>query len=232
MSNVWYPQNKEELESLLNKLIKGNQKNKINGVIVPHAGYFYSGEISGKAFSLLKAKKVMILTPNHYSYFKGVLSHNKNYWQTPLGKIKIIKSNFNKADLKQEHSIDNNIPFLQNIGVEEILPLSVGEISPSDAKEIAEKIKDFDGKFVVSTDLSHFNNEEKANQLDKRTIEIIEKLDAEKFKEIDACGIYPLMILMQLCEIKKWKPKLIEYKTSGQITGDFSSVVGYASFIF
>jgi len=228
----WYPQNKEELESLLNKLIKRNQKNKINGVIVPHASYFYSGEITGKAFSLLKAKKVLILAPNHYSYFRGVLGHNKNYWQTTLGKIKIIESDFNKADLKQEHSIDNQVPFLQNIGVEEILPLSVGEISSSDAKEIAEKIKDFDGKFVVSTDLSHFNNEEKANQLDKRTIKIIEKLDIEEFKEIDACGIYPLMILMQLCKIKKWKPKLIEYKTSGQITGEKSSVVGYASFVF
>ncbi len=229
----WYPSDKKELNELLEKFLeKKNPKKEIHGVIVPHAGYVYSGEIAGKAFSLLKSKKVLILAPNHYFYFNRVLIHDKNYWQTPLGKIKIMESDFRKSNLKQEHSIDNQIPFLQKIGVEEILPLSVGQISIEEAKNIANKIKNFDGKFVVSTDLSHFNEEGKANQLDKKTIGIIENLIIEGYKDIDACGIYPLMILMQLCKIKKWKPKLLKYKTSGEITGDFSNVIGYASFTF
>ncbi len=230
----WYVQDKLKLNSILEKFLNNKTKRiykEVNGIIVPHAGYEFSGGVAGEAYSFLKAKRVLILAPNHYDYFKGVLAHNERYWQTPLGKVNIIESDFKKMNLKQEHSIDNQIPFLQKIGVKGILPLSVGNVNLKEAKEIADKIKDFDGKFIVSSDLSHFNNKEKANLLDKRTIEIIENLE-ENYEKIDACGIYPLIILMQLCKIKGWKPKLLRYKTSGDITGDFSSVVGYASFVF
>ncbi len=248
----WYPQDKKELNNILEKFIKqksskeiishehkfsGKMKRKkpevsAHGIIVPHAGYAYSGKIAGKVYSRLNAKKVLILTPNHYLSFDGVLTHNKNYWETPLGKIKIIESDFKKTNLKQEHAIDNQIPFLQKVGVEEILPLSVGEISLEEAREIAEKIGNFDGKIVVSTDLSHFHEEKIANKMDKETIKIIENLEVKNFRKIDACGKYPLMILIELCKLKKWKPKLVEYKTSGDVTKDFSSVVGYAGFVF
>jgi hypothetical protein len=231
----WYVQDKTELNSILENFLNHKTKKiyeNINGVIVPHAGYEFSGKVAGKSYSFLKAKRVLILAPNHYDYFKGVLTHNEKYWQTPLGKISVIESDFKKINLKQEHSIDNQIPFLQKIGVEEILPLSVGKVSLEEAKEIANKIKNFNGKFVVSTDLSHFHEEKEANLLDKRTIELIENLDMENYEKIDACGVYPLIVLMQLCKIKNWKPKLLEYKTSGSITDDFSNVVGYAGFVF
>ena len=234
---MWYPLDKYELEEMLNSFFSIEPLKidfKVHGLIVPHAGYFYSGDIAGKAFSLLNPKKTIIISPNHHKYFRGVMTHNENFWKTPLGKIKIIESDFEKMDLKNEHSIDNQIPFLQKLGINEILPISIGEISMDEAKEIAinlNKNKE-EFNFVFSTDLSHFYTNEKAKIIDTQTINIIKNLDFENFNKVNACGYFPLMVLFNLCLINEWKPFLLEYKTSAEKNQDNSSVVGYASFAF
>jgi hypothetical protein len=225
----WYPQDKEELNSLLSHFIGKRQEKKIHGIIVPHAGYSYSGKIAGKAFSILpKKEKAIILAPSHYRAFAGIASLKKI--KTPLGEMKITPNDFEKLDY--EHAIDNQIPFLQKLGFKEVLPLVVGEINENDALRIAQIILKHDALLIISTDLSHFLPYNNAIKQDKETIKIIENLDFENYEKIDACGKFPLAILMQICKIKKWKPKLIEYKNSGDITGDKSQVVGYASFEF
>jgi len=239
MSN-WYPEDKKELNNLLEKFLsqKGRTKIKeIHGLIVPHAGYEFSGEIAGKAYSLLKQnknKKAIILSPSHYISLNGATSHNESEWITSLGKIKVNQQGFLKQNISQEHAIDNQIPFLQKLGFNEILPLIVGEISQEQAKQIAEKLIKLGGILIISTDLSHFLSYEEAKNKDKETIKAIEELNTEKLQnnENSACGIYPLMIALELCKIKKYKPELIEYKNSGDITGDKDSVVGYSSFSF
>jgi len=244
MANNWYPQDKKELNELLENLMDNNKKSEheIQGLIVPHAGYIYSGEVAGKAFSLLKnsddkIKHAVILGPSHYTGFYGI--RKLEHIETPLGKVKIsekIIGNEKFEKIAYEHSVDNQIPFLQKLNPEiEILPLVIGEISDEDAEEFAEKlseIKETKVLFLFSTDLSHFLPYAQAIKTDEKTIDIIENLDINKVKDIDACGIFPLMIMMHLCKIKKLKPRLIEYKNSGDITGDKSSVVGYASFWF
>lgn len=251
-SASWYPQDKKELIDLLNKLISNNKDNNlkinnIHGLMVPHAGYAYSGKIAGSAFGLLKdnkswqeskLKKAIILGPSHYVAFSGVRAINKI--KTPLGEVKIIKNNFQK--LEYEHSVINQIPFLQKLNPRmEILPLVVGNLTSEDSKKYAEMINKMITKetiLVISTDLSHFLDYNSAVKKDKETIKIIEsfgsknKLNPYELKDIDACGIFPLLILMQLCKINKWSPKLIQYKNSGDIIKDKSSVVGYASFYF
>jgi hypothetical protein len=206
-------------------------------LVVPHAGYIYSGEIAGKAFSLLKNvknKRAIILSPSHYIPMLSVMSHNKPNWQTPLGEISIIKNDFIKTDISQEHAIDNQIPFLQKIGFKEILPVLVGEISIQGAKELAERILPFlkDSILIISTDLSHFLTYKDAIKKDKKTIKSIETLNSKMLAENSACGIFPLKILLELCRLKGWKPRLLEYKNSGDVTGSKDSVVGYASFVF
>lgn len=231
--NEWYPQNKEELNSLLNELLKGKPKNNknIHGLITPHAGYAYSGKIAGKTYSLLKDKKfekAVIFGPSHYTAFNGIASLDKI--KTPLGEIKIIDNNLPK--LPYEHSVENQIPFLQKLGAKEILPVVVGNLNEETAKKIAEDFSSFNGLFIFSTDLSHFLPYEQAVKKDRETIKIIEELNIKEWKNLDACGKSPLLILMYLCKIKKFKPKLIEYKNSGDITGEKNSVVGYAGFWF
>jgi len=233
MGNQWYPQNKKELIKVLDKFLKVNKEiKKVHGLIVPHAGYEFSGEIAGKAFGLLKDKKIekaVVLGPSHYVGFEGVRACEK--LETPLGKVKIIENDFEKVNY--EHSIENQIPFLQKLNPDiEVLPLVVGELSNENAKKIAEKILEIDAVYIFSTDLSHFLAYEKAVKIDKKTIEIIENLDVNNFEKIDACGKFSLLILMHLCNLKNWKPKLIEYENSGDIIDDKNSVVGYASFWF
>jgi len=231
MANQWYPQDKEKLTELIDSLMNVPvKKQKINGLIVPHAGYEFSGKIAGKAFALLKNSKktkAIVIGPSHYIGFEGVRALKEI--ETPLGKINIINNNFKTLDY--EHSIDNQIPFLQRLGFKEILPLVTGEISQEKAKEIAkELVKIKDAVFIFSTDLSHFMKYNSAIETDRKTIRAIE--ECEKCEDVDACGKSALIIMMALCKLKNYKPILIEYKNSGDITDDKSSVVGYSSFYF
>ena len=228
----WYPSDKKELDSLLNKFMQNKTKvKKIHGLIVPHAGYLYSGSVAGKAFALLKnskIKKAIVIGPSHYVAFSGIKTLRKI--KTPFGEMKISKNNLEK--LEHEHSVENQIPFLQKLGFKEVLPLVVGEVNEKETRKIAEEISKIKAIYIFSSDLSHFFPYEDAIKRDKKTIEIIEKLDTKRKEQIDACGIYGLKIMIELCKIKSWKPHLIEYKNSGEVTGDRSSVVGYASFEF
>lgn len=254
---MWYPDNKQELEGFIDKSFKKKisiKTKKIHGLIVPHAGYEYSGAIAGKAFSLLKPQNSMnfgskksnkkdflgnkkikiaiVLGPSHYVYLFEACTSNLEYWHTPLGQIKLFNKNFQEGDIEQEHSIKNQIPFLQKLGIKEIMPLMIGKITNEQAEEIAKKISKVKALYVFSTDLSHFMPYNQAKETDKKTIKILEELDENNFKNLDACGYFPLLIMKHLCKIKKTHPRLIEYKNSGDITGDKSGVVGYASFWF
>lgn len=237
----WYPENKKELEETLNEYLNQetdikNKPMKIHGLIVPHAGYEFSGAIAGKAFSLLKNKKIekaIVLGPSHYIPIKKVVTSDKFEWETPLGKIKLFNSGFPTTNIEQEHSIKNQIPFLQKLGIKEIMPLMVGEIIPEQAELVAKKLAKQDAVFIFSTDLSHFLQYDNAKQRDKNTIKILENLELENWKNLDACGIYPLLILFHLCKLLNTKPHLIEYKNSGDVTNDkVHGVVGYAAMWF
>jgi MEMO1 family protein len=236
----WYPTDKKELNDLIDSYYKEDKIKlnafKINGLIVPHAGYEYSGKIAGTAFSLLKDKKInkaIILGPSHYKQLNRVVTSDKFEITTPLGKVKLFNIGFPTTDITSEHSINNQIPFLQKLGISEIMPLMVGEIVNEVAKRIAEKIAKESALCVFSTDLSHFMNYEMANKIDKASIKLIETLDIENIDNVDACGKYPLLIMMYLCKYLNTTPKLIEYKNSGDLTGNKRvGVVGYSSFWF
>lgn len=242
----WYPDNKEKLNKVLEGFLvkrKGELLGKLrfpmSGIIVPHAGYEYSGEIAGKAYGLLKQsklKKAVILAPSHYFHLRGITSTDQKNWQTVLGDIKIMRNDLNKKNISTEHAIDNQVPFLQKLGFEEILPILVGELSLEGARKTAQLILPYldEAMLVISSDLSHFLDYNSALKKDKETIKIIENLDSEKLFGLDnaACGVFPLLVFLEIAKIKKLKPKLIEYKNSGDITSEKSSVVGYASFIF
>ncbi len=194
METEWYPNNKKELNLYLKNLFQNSEEklktiriledtelrqlknfNEIHGLIVPHAGYLFCGQVISDAFyflgnlkeknqkekSIKKEKKAIILGTNHYFYKKGIYSYNKEYWKTPLGKIRIIKNNFEKIDIKKEHSIDNQIPFIQFLSFKEILPLVVNDFTNKEEEYLKKIIKELGGLgenflLICSTDLSHF----------------------------------------------------------------------------
>jgi len=250
----WYPSDpeklKQDIENYLSEAEKDEKvqekksqiktgKQKIHGLIVPHAGYDFSGSVAAKAYSLLKNKeekskfkKAIILAPSHQAIFRGVSSVYK--LETPLGEMPITKNSYSPGSY--EHAVDNQIPFLQYLGVEEVLPLVIGQVSMSEIDSIAKEIlkkKDNETIIIVSTDLSHFLSYKQAQIIDQTSIRIIESLK-DSPEDIDACGRAALLIMMEACRQENWKPELIEYKNSADTMPSLGKekVVGYASMVF
>ena len=155
----WYSQNPEELNKILENFLSQKTLNlkakDIHGLIVPHAGYEFSGAIAGKAFALLKnkeIKKAVVLGPSHYESLSGVATTNLPYAHTPIkGEMKFFNTGFFARDISQEHSISNQYPFLQKLGFKEVMPLMISQITNKEAKEIAEKISKIDAVYITST---------------------------------------------------------------------------------
>lgn len=245
-NGMFYPDSKEKLHSIICKLLDHSNKidipkDRLKGIIVPHAGYSFSGKTAAKGFIQIEKikdiKNVIILGPNHSVYTDRAVEDENDYWMTPLGKVKIKKTELFDKDSnihKGEHSIEVQIPFLQETIKDDftITPIIIGDINENEAENIAEKIIDIlnnDTLLVISTDLSHFLSENEANEIDNITLE---RLISLKDSGLDACGRNPLVVLQKICEKKKWEIHLIDYSTSANSTKDKSKVVGYASLWF
>ena len=241
VSGMFYPSEEKKLKEIVENLMnlaEGDTITNLHGIIVPHAGYIYSGRTACYAYKKLskKFKKIIILGPNHAAYTDKAVIDDNDYWETPLGNVKIKRINdfeINGFPHHKEHSIEVNVPFFQYLFGNDILltPIVVGDIEENEIKVYAEKIiseLDDETLLVISTDLSHFHNLDAAKEIDSKTIENIEELG----DEINACGENPLKILKEICKIKDWKINFIHYSTSADATEDESRVVGYASFWF
>ena len=243
VAGTFYPADKEELEVMLNKFLKNSPntalKKEPKAIIVPHAGYIYSAQVAAYAYSLLKKskkQKIILLGPSHSVYFNDVAADVNDYWETPLGKVKIMQNNFLKLKQAhlQEHCLEVQIPFLQTIFKKfEILPLVAGQINPKEISEKIINILDNNTILIISSDLSHFKEYDAAVSIDKNTIKAVQDLDYNKLEEQgDACGKIPILTVIDIAKKLKWNCKLLNYKNSGDITVDKSGVVGYASFVF
>lgn len=256
VAGQFYPSSKEELEDIIENFLNNFQKEKFNkeieikAIIAPHAGYVFSGQVAASSYRQLKNNfnKVFILADNHNSqaFYSGIsIPINFTHFQTPLGEIKISNSinSFLKNKLFKDifiayetHVIEVHLPFLQKmLSNFEIIPMILSDLNENQIKELSNLIsKDLDSNtlIVVSSDLSHFHAYDEAIRLDKDCLKAIEDGNIEKLKRCEICGPSSVLTLMEIAKQKKWKIKLLDYKNSGDITGDKSSVVGYGSVIF
>ncbi|HJN56473.1 MAG: AmmeMemoRadiSam system protein B [Candidatus Woesearchaeota archaeon] len=245
VSGMFYPSDKSELDIMIDEFLDSVPKIKIEGklkaIIVPHAGYIYSGKVAAFAYSLLreyknKFKKVIILGPSHHVYFDDAASDVNEVWESPLGQVKVMENNLKKLEEPhvKEHSLEVQIPFLQKILKDfEILPMVAGDADPKKISDCIQPLLNDDTLFVVSSDLSHYNSYDDAIEIDENTNVGIENLDYEKVKtEGDACGKIPILVLIDIAKRFKWKCRLLEYKNSGDETNTKDGVVGYSSFAF
>lgn len=242
VAGAFYPDSKEELSEMIQEFLLKAPKQTVPGelkaIIVPHAGYEYSGQVAACAYSLLKEaapKKIVIIGPSHYEYFFGIVGDTNEFWETPLGKVKVTSSGLQKFEAAHahEHSIEVQLPFLQSVLSDfEIMPIAIGD---DDSDEIAQQLEHFlkDHFLIVSSDLSHFHSYHEASKLDKITCGAIETLDDKKLKdEGEACGMKAVTVMLRIAKDLGWKCKLLCYKNSGDVTGDKNKVVGYASMAF
>jgi len=206
VAGQFYPEEKKELEEMIEGFLKEAKIPKIEreifGILVPHAGYVFSGPVAAHCYRAIQGKKfetVVLIGDSHYEYFDGISVWDRGEWETPLGKVKVDEElareilDFSKRFLVKdsahlfEHSLEVQIPFLQKVLKNfKILPLIFGS-EDKDWKELAKAILKLIEKrkilVVASTDLSHYPPYEVAMEVDKRTIEGILSSDPEKFKE-------------------------------------------------
>jgi AmmeMemoRadiSam system protein B len=252
VAGAFYPDDRKELKKKITGYIKNAKDFDIRdpkGVIVPHAGYIYSGAVAGYAYRLVMAwdrsnpgaKTVFVLGPAHYVPTTASIGLFDSY-ETPLGKVAVdtdicttLAENamFDpsaEAHLP-EHSIEVQLPFLkESLKDFRIVPILLGETDPERLSAI---LQPFFGKrntlFVFSSDLSHYLPYDKAVQKDRKSIETITGLKTGDKDTPDACGATGIMTAMHLAKNAKCSINLLDYRNSGDTAGDKSAVVGYAA---
>lgn len=250
VAGSFYPANKNELLKTVDSLL-GELKNddNVKALIVPHAGYIFSGPIAGSGFKHIskKLKKIFILAVNHNAdtpNFKFACS-KKKFFETPLGKVKVsnisqkLLKNKNCSDVSEafnSHIIEVELPFLQKILTDfEIIPIVISTIQEAELNDFAEKLSlYFDDKslIVVSSDLSHYKPYKVASSLDKECIGLILENNPSKIMRCEACGLSAIYILSKIALKNGWTSELIDYKNSGDTAGEKMSVVGYAAIVY
>jgi AmmeMemoRadiSam system protein B len=237
-------------------LRKGTRE--IVGLVCPHAGYAYSGPVAAHAYYLLsenvRPEVVVLLAPNHTGRGSALSIMNEGVWRTPLGDVEVdtnianeilSKSDIIDVDDKAhtlEHSVEVQLPFLQYIYGQEFkfVPICFMiqdlDTSCEVGQAVAEALFGVNALVIASTDLSHYEPQERAIQKDKMVIEAILNLSEKQLhsrvesRNISMCGHGPTIALITAAKsLGAKKAQSLCYKTSGDMTGDFSAVVGYVS---
>ena len=275
VAGSFYPDNPNDIKNLIKDCFldesgagKVPELNPFSGddypvhIMVPHAGYQYSGAIASHGYCKIVQngfpEVFIILSPNHTGFGSEISVFNEGQWITPLGNVDVDEefaneiisfSNIASADFSahiHEHSIEVQLPFLQYFSNDfKIVPITMGSQTFTASSDLAKAIFEAGNKLdksycvIASTDLSHFNNQEKANNVDGFVLEDIEEMNEFKLFEeviqynITMCGYGPVMTTISLSKMSgKNDCEILAYGTSGDVTGDLSSVVGYASGIF
>jgi hypothetical protein len=251
----WYPVSASELRRQLDSFyskvdVKGS--GEVAALIVPHAGYAYSGQVAAYAFKQVENRNystVIILAPSHQYPLEGVAVavSNHTHYQTPLGGVAVsalARTLQNESSLikdmpeahSYEHAAEILVPFLQrSLSDFEIVSIILGKMNLKQIDELAGLlIKHIDERTLVvaSTDLSHYHPYDKAVAFDKRCVDAIVAGNFKNASRCEMCGYYPVITLMRIAQKLNWKATLLKYMNSGDVTGDRSAVIGFASIAF
>lgn len=249
VAGLFYPDDSFELKKMVEKFLnkatleKNIDIEKIKALIVPHAGYIYSGPTAAVAYRYLstiknKSEKIILIGPSHQIPIDTFVFTNLKYWLTPLGKVELLpppkNCTINNLAFEYEHSLEVQLPFLQKILPSfKILPILINEINKSEKlAQFLLSIIDPQTIIIVSSDLSHYYPLEMAEKIDNETHQAILSLDVQKIKNIEACGQAGILTLAFIAKEKQWEPHLTSYQTSFEESKDANSVVGYGSYIF
>jgi len=254
VAGAFYPSDPKELRKLVKKFLSRVKlpkiESEVKALIVPHAGLVYSGQTAAYGYAALKdAKKIcekplnfILLGPSHRVGFEGMAQDRHKWWETPLGKAKCYQLPVPSRQLVNdsrphmgEHCLEVQLLFLQTLFKKfTITPLLTGfdvnsqklaELLTTSYQLLATSI------LIVSSDLSHYHPQDIAERIDQKTIQAILDLDTKTLEkeECEACGKTGILTAVYMAKKLGWKPKLLHYETSGDVTADFSQVVGYAS---
>jgi len=255
----FYPGSSKGLRAMIESMVNDKPgKVEVIGLISPHAGYIYSGMVAGAVISKIKLGDVFVLLgPNHTGRGKSFSIMTEGTWVTPLGETEVdselgnrilASSSYLEKDAAAhqfEHSLEVQVPFLQYFKpdvriVPVILAHARGNIYKKIGKELAGAIKGSKKRVTIlaSSDMTHYEPQESARKKDSEAIEAILDLDEDELLrrvtdfDISMCGYAPVVSLISAAkEMGAKKAELVKYQTSGDASGDYSSVVGYAGIL-
>lgn len=244
----FYTSDKEALIKQLKEFEQNNIRDyeyKTRAVIVPHAGYIYSGKLASEGFQYLdkNVKNVFIIAPPHYVPVKNVALSEFEKWATPLGEIEVNKEindellrnfgcEYQDDAFRNEHSIEVQVPFIQRLMPNvKIVPLLIGQNHGKAEKIIKHYWNNPENAFVISSDLSHFYPSTEAKKIDSVTAEMIETKNLENFSHDQACGGMGVCALVNFAKEKGFSLIRVGMVNSGDVTGDNLRVVGYGSWL-
>jgi MEMO1 family protein len=241
--------------------IPSTPDNQLVAIVVPHAGYDYSGPVAANSYYQLASsglrESVIILGPNHTGYGSGVSTMTEGQWATPLGEVPVDKSlassitrssgliDVEEEAHRREHSIEVQLPFLQFIYPRrfQFVPICMMlqdlETSVEIGDAIAKASAGTGAMLVASSDWTHYEPHELAKKKDMEAIRSVLEMDEKKFQDtieenhVSACGYGPVTAIIHASKILGAKQaNLLSYQTSGDTSGDKRSVVGYAAIAF
>jgi AmmeMemoRadiSam system protein B len=220
-------------------------------LIVPHAGYVYSGPIAGSGYAAIAGQasgieRVLLLGPPHRIPVRGLATSSAAAFETPLGRVPVDQAAIDRliaahpevhrfdAAFTGEHCIEVQLPFLQVLLDQfSLIPLLVGRV---DAEALAAVLAPFwdadDGLIVVSSDLSHYLDYDSAQALDARTSEAIRTLHPERIAPEQACGRDAIAGLLTLAKARYAEGRILDLRSSGDTAGPRDRVVGYGAYAF
>jgi AmmeMemoRadiSam system protein B len=217
-------------------------------LVVPHAGYVYSGAIAASAYARIASarstiRRVVLLGPSHRVYVRGLALPSVDAFRTPLGIVPIDTAarelalelpgvRIDDGAHAAEHSLEVQLPFLQSVLDDfTLVPFSVGDASADEVAAVLDACWGGpDTLIVISTDLSHYHRYEEATRLDARTAAAIVACRPGAVDDHDACGAYPLRGLLQVVSERGLSVEQLDLRNSGDTAGDRQRVVGYGAF--
>jgi AmmeMemoRadiSam system protein B len=250
MAGYFYPADPEELRATVAGFLaeaKPSTRPIPKAVIVPHAGYVYSGAVAAKAYERLKGgaesvRRVVLLGPTHRVYVRGLAAPRATYFATPLGRIAIDTAAlealndlpqivFNDDAHAMEHSLEVQLPFLQRVAPNaSLVPLAVGDTTPRAVAAVLERFWDDPATLlVISSDLSHFLSYDDAKRRDGATATNIEHFAGDDLRPDHACGFLPIAGLLAAAKPRGAQIERVDLRNSGDTAGPRDRVVGYGA---
>lgn len=258
VAGQFYPSSATALSKEVRSYTKTTTKpKKVTCAIVPHAGYVYSGAVAGKVFAEIEVPNLcFVLSPNHTGLGEVVSVWPGGSWEIPTGELevdhKVVEQFLKKCPSAtpdklahlREHSLEVLLPFIfEKNSKAKIVPITLGHANLKTCNEVGVAIAEIlknrdDAMIIVSTDMNHYESQMETVAKDKLAIERVLALDPEGLLRICAsegitmCGVVSVATALFACgELGCTNAKLVEHKTSGDVSKDFDSVVGYAGFI-
>ncbi len=256
VAGSFYPAESEELSAQVDAFLNFSaEPRKVKGLIVPHAGYIYSGAVAGEVFAAAEIpRQVILIGPNHHGAGADIAVSGAESWKIPAATIPVATSLRQQLvaqipDLliddrahEHEHSLEVMLPFLLRRQPElQIVPIALGHLSFADCLRlggaIAQVLKSWKGEVLLlaSTDMNHFSSAEVSEKLDFMAIDAMRAYALQQLyqvvrdNQISMCGVLPTITVMQAAyDLGARECQLIRYAHSGQVNGDNRRVVGYA----